>query len=714
VTLILGVILVQILSGSTWWLAARSGHRVSLYEVLGMGLAVGTFSSVIASMFLAQTPLAGVAWALPAVATLPCAWLLRRTGRLDWSGMTIPSSQSWAALISLGAGFMAVAANWGRVPLDAPTTKSFADLYFFEAISRGLAEFGPTQSILMDGGALRYHWFTYAWSGELSQISQAAPFFVLTRVLPLVTLLGVTLIAVSWAGRISKARWVPLLSGLLIVIGGYSGALYGSILNFDSPSQSFTTMWLLAFAIAFLFAIRVGRGLLLPAVAIGLLASALVGGKVSHALVAVGGMLAVTLVLLIQRDTRWRRAIVVMCVAGASMLITYVVVLSGVAVNRNLTEDIAVKASTWQGLDPFVGRVGVALGTIALLLAILTRVAGMAWPRVKGCSIKPDWWFALGGLMVGVAAMLLLSEGVNELWFVLAASAPAAVLSAQGVGSAAHWLRDQYPDLVTRRRASLLLIAVPASLICLALSRNWTQHQSLLNWLAPISVWILVPITALLVAWLAFDRGHLLRTFVVLTICALPLSSILTRPATLWTSQRTITTEAGVVIPASSIQVGGALVAGGVDGAFTEFDTASSSAPAPATSPNAADIYASQRSAAAWIESNTSKDAVLATTDPLSALVPALTGRQMFIAGNRYQVGLGAEENIGTVWARSEASLALGLGPDPGALAMLCSAGGEWIWVAGAASPTWQGSADLVYSNEQVSILRLRQGACSA
>jgi hypothetical protein len=91
-----------------------------------------------------------------------------------------------------------------------------------------------------------------------------------------------------------------------------------------------------------------------------------------------------------------------------------------------------------------------------------------------------------------------------------------------------------------------------------------------------------------------------------------------------------------------------------------------------------------------------------------------LTGRQMFIAGNRYQVGLGAEENIDTVWARSEASLALGAGPDPGALAMLCSAGGEWIWVAGAASPTWQGSADLVYSNDQVSILRLRQGACSA
>lgn len=277
----------------------RSGQRVSSFEVLGMGLALGTFTSMMCSMLLAQTALASLGWVLPALATIPCAWAFRRTGRLDMSRVMVPASQSWAVLVTCATGIVAVALNWGRVPLNAPTTKSFADLYFFEAIARGLAEFGPSQSILMDGGALRYHWFTYAWSGELSQISQAEPFLVLTRVLPIVTLIGVTLLAVAWAGRISMIRWVPMLAGLLIVIGGYSGALYGSILNFDSPSQSFTTMWLLAFATAFLLAIRLRGGLLLPSVAIALLASALTGGKVSHALVAVGGIALVALVLLV-------------------------------------------------------------------------------------------------------------------------------------------------------------------------------------------------------------------------------------------------------------------------------------------------------------------------------------------------------------------------------------------------------------------------------
>ncbi len=715
---IVGVILVQMMTGSVWWLAARTGPRISGYEVLGMGLALGTFASMISSMLLAQTSIASVGWLIPTAVTVPCVLFFRRSDRFDLSRVMVPRAQSWAVLITLITGFIAVAVNWSRVPLNAPTTTSFADLYFFEAISRGLAEFGPSQSILMDGGALRYHWFTYAWSGELSQISQAEPFLVLTRVLPLVTLLGVTLLAASWAGNISKIRWVPLLAGLLIVVGGYSGALYGSILNFDSPSQSFTTMWLLAFAMAFLLAIRAKGNSLTTSVVLALLASALTGGKISHAMVAVGGVVLVTLVLIVRRDPLWRRSLMLSLVSGVSMLITYIIVLAGVAVNRNLTEEIAVKASTWQGLDPIAGRLGVALGTIALLAAILARVAGMLWPRASARPIINDWWFALGGLVVGVAAMLALSEGVNELWFILAASAPAAVLSARGVGTAASWLTHSYPQLASRRRASLLLVAVPGSLACLGLSRNWSEHQALLNWLSPISIWVLIPVTSVLVAWLAFGRGHLIRTCAVLTICALPLSSILTRPATLWTSQRTITTEAGVITPTSGSGVSGSGVSASASSiGDTEQPPESMPALSDQTTPTTTsdtDIYAAQRAAAEWVEAHTSADAVIATTDPLSALVPALTGRQMFIAGNRYQEWLGAEENIDTVRARSEASIALAAGPEPRALSLLCSAGGRWVWNAGGVSAKWQAAADVVYSNDQVSILKLRPGACPA
>jgi len=668
---------------------------VSIFEVLGMGLALGTFISMISSMVLAQTSADPFAWAIPAMVTIPVLWWLRRAGRLDWSKVDVPRREVWATALTLVVGAAAVIVNWPLVPLDAPTSKSFADLSFFEAISRGLAEFGPRQSILMQGGSLRYHWFTYAWSGELSQISHAEPFVVLTRVLPFVALLGVTLLAVSWAGRLSTVRWVPLLAGLLVVAGGYAGGLYGSILNFGSPSQSFTTMWLMAFGIAFLMAVRERRGLVLNLIIIVLLASAVTGGKISHALVAAGSAALLTAVLIARRDASWVRASIALCAAGVSMLLTYALVLSGVAVDRNLTEAVAVRASTWQGLDPFVGRLGIALGTLALLAAILARVTGMVWPRSGRHPIPVDWWFALGGLAVGAAALVLFREGVNELWFILAASAPASVVSARGVGAAYGWLSRESRVPRQMRWASFAAIPLAASIVCLVLSRNWTQHQQLLNWLAPISLYVLVPVASLLVAWRVFDRRYPWRACAVLITCALPMTAILTRPAVLWTSQRTITTESGAVSPVS--------VAG----------TPAASTPQPG-SPSAANLYSAQRAAAEWIDSHTTADAVIATTDPVSAIVPALTGRETFIAGNLYQVGLGDEGDIETVRSRSAASVAFSDGPDSRALQLFCSAGGSVIWVAGTPALSWQGTADVVYANDLVSLLQLRPGFCTS
>ena len=552
----------------------------------------------------------------------------------------------------------------------------------------------------MEGGALRYHWFTYAWSGELAQIAHAEPFLVLTRVLPVVSLVGVSLLAISWAARLTHVRWVPLLSGLLVVSGGYSGALYGTILNFDSPSQSFTTMWLLAFAIAYLTAVQGCRYWLVSLITTAALAAALTGGKVSHAVVAVGGVVLITTVLIVRRDSRWRRAVVVTGVTGVSMLITYALVLYGVAVNRNLTEAVAVKASTWQGLDPFVGQLGILLGTLALLAAIGARLAGMMWSRKRGERLPLDWWFALGGITLGIVAIVMLREGINELWFILAASAPASVISARGVGLGAAWLHEHQAHRTTLHRAAPVLIAVPASVVCLVLSLNWPQHQSILNWLSPVSIWVLTPLISIPVAMFAFRRGQIIRACVALTICALPLTSILTRPETLWTSQRKVTTEIGAITPDGS-------------GHKNESIGSTLSRAQPVVMAGA-QAFSAQRDAATWVDSNVPRNAVLATTNPVSALVPALTGRQMFVAGNTYQVGLGAASDIDTVFARSAASLAFTAGPDRHALDLLCSAGGRWIWATSTVSPSWNGLADVVFLNDQVSILKLRPEACSA
>ena len=129
--IILGVILIQMLSGAMWWLIIRSGQRVSVYEVVGIGLALGTFASMLMAMILAGTPLASVAWALPAVGTGALVWLPVRSRRLDLTRITVPRAQSWAVVVTCFSGLLILSVNWVRIPLTAPTTSSFSDLYFF-------------------------------------------------------------------------------------------------------------------------------------------------------------------------------------------------------------------------------------------------------------------------------------------------------------------------------------------------------------------------------------------------------------------------------------------------------------------------------------------------------------------------------------------------------------------------------------------------------
>ncbi len=690
------IVAVQAATGAALWALVRRRGPVSVFELLGVGIALGTFASMLTGVMLVSTPLDGVGWLIPTFVAVPALAWARARGHLADLRIRGNGAETAAVLVGLVTGLALVAVNWSRVPLSAPTTKSFADLYFFEALSRGLAEFGPSQSILMSGGSLRYHWFTYAWAGDLAQDAGTAPFVVLTRILPLVTLIGVTAIVAAWAARLSHVRWVPTLAVLLIVAGGYAGALYGSILNFDSPSQAMTTMWLLGFAVVFLAYVR--TDLSWPALlAIAAFAAACTGGKISHALVAAGGAGLVVLVGLLARSTWWRRALVATVVAGASMAFVYVVVLSGVAVDRNLTETVAVKASTWQGLDPIAGRLGIGLGTAALVLAILARLGGLGWLLGRRASrLKPDVIFATGGVLVGLAAMLALRDGVNELWFILAASAPAAVLSADGIGSALKRVRrSESNGPLNRPLLWSVVIAIPASVACLALSRNWSTNQALLNWLSPLSVWLLVPLGALIVVAVFSRTRRSMVNVIALSIAGLAVASIATRPAAVWTASRAITTEAGTVQP-----VGGGL--------------SETALPSPILSSLDATTevrYAWRREAAEWIAAATPEDAIVATGDPISALVPALTGRQMYLAGQLYQAGLGRAGELDDVGSRAVNSRQFAATPTPQAARPLCDAGVDYVWLDGQLPGI---SPDAVaFSNEGVTILNLAALGCA-
>jgi hypothetical protein len=391
--------------------------------------------------------------------------------------------------------------------------------------------------------------------------------------------------------------------------------------------------------------------------------------------VAVGAVGLLTLVGLVTRAALWRRCAVALAVVALAVVATYLVVLSGVAIEQNIADDLAVKASTWQGLDPVAGPVGVVLGTAALLLAVLARLAGLGWLLATPDGRRlPDTWLAAGGVGVGVLAMLVLRQGINDLWFVLAASAPAAVLSAVGIAAAlARVARLERAGPLHRSLPWAVAVAVPPTLACLALSWTWPQGRAVLNWLAPLSVWLLAPATAVVVVAV---RGRGPRPALVaaaLTVAALTLTSVATRVSSAWTTSRPVTTETGSVQP----QPDGTVVA--------------------------AVSYPDAVAAADWLAEQTG--ALVATSDPTSSWVPALSGRTMFLAGERYQLGLGPADEADIVLTRSAQSRAFADDPSRATAEPLCAAGVDYAWLEPAAGPV--PDTMVAFRTDTVRIVRL-------
>lgn len=674
-----GVILLQVLAGVVIWLVLLGRYLRSLLLTLGIGIALGTFLSMISSVLLHGSALDSLAWALPCALAVILAALNWSRFLTSLKALTYSRSEAAGLGITLATAGVLLLVSWVRTPLSVIAAGGSVDMYFFEAISKGIANFGPAESILMSGGSLRYHWFTYAWAGELSTTAGLGDFVAIARFLPAVTLIAVALLAVGWAASMKlgghrSPAWVPALAGLIVTLGGYTGALYGVILNFDSPSQSMSTIWLLALAVIFTTYLlsqetslsRGGQGAFLTMIAVFTVAT--MGGKASTSIVAIAGIGFTAIIGCISRSYWAKRAIMAGLISITLGVITYLLVLSGVSINDNLTDAISVRASTWQQLDPVIGRWAPVLGTLALLLAVFARLGGLAWLGVnRRTRTSPEALFSIGAVAVGVIALIVLRGGINDLWFLLAASAPAAVVSAYGVGQASKRLTR--PLLI-----AAVIIAIAASLVSLVLSMNWEFDQSSLKdsafafpgvlfWSAAVMPWLIIALLALITLRLR-EKDLPFRAVVLsataMTVIALTLTSLLTRPAVVWTQSRQTVTGVGVITPAPASDV----------------LATNSSGESP--------VYIQRADASVWLKDNTAESDLIATSAPSLTNIPALTGRKMYLAGSAYQLGLGNAAEADTVLTRSTLSTALATSEWPTASAQMCAAGVDWFWIEGA------------------------------
>jgi hypothetical protein len=694
--LLLIVVGVQAMTGGYWWRLLQSHRSLTAIELVGMGLAIGTAGAMLSGVLLFPVHLGAWAWAAPSLAAL-IVWvirLLRGVRTKPDAGVTAPAL---VALITGGVlGIVSFVVNVASYPLTwtGIWNRYHPDMLFFEALSNSMSTFGPGESIFMAGADIRYHWFTYAWSGQVAAVNGAESFVALTRVLPLVAILGTVCIAIAWSVRLSRVPWVPTLAAALLISGGYVGATYGTILNFDSPSQSLSTVWLMGLSLA-LMAILNRRTSLTLLIVIAAFVCALAGGKISSAIVVAGGFGLVIIVGLVRRRW-WRyRALWAGAISVCVLAITYLLVDAGSAEAGGLQLfQLLDKASSVQDLNPVDTSRGILAGTIILIIAMVPRCAGLLWLIAAPSS---RWHrttiFGVGLAIVGVLTVLLISGGLNDTWFALAASAPLSVLSAVGVGRGVQAIAPSSKVLPRPVIWVALIVGLGLSVVVASLWSTSTGAPAPLRWAGPI-IGLLGAVVGGLV--LANSRG-LLGTFRVRVLAL------------------TLVILVAMAIPARALGVG---VAGFAPQpqvslttlTFTPFGPFIESIDRALLS----EISSDQIAAANWLRSNSATDQLVATNITFSALVPALSDRQMLIAGLQHQAPYGRPDQMQLLLDREANSWAFIDSPTAQTLAPLCADGVDWVWVDNArtSARTWEPFATVTFATPDTTILRINPSAC--
>jgi hypothetical protein len=693
------VIGLQALAGTVLWryVDPRAGAVMSL----GMGLALGFAMSTLTGLAVAVVGWGTWGWAIPAVIA-GVLWTARR--RRVQSGTSARESLDRPVVVALVGGGLLALGTLGYTLRNYPLSwvgewsGYHPDTAFFEALATSLARLGPLDSIFIPGGEIRYHWFAYAWAGQVSEAAGAAPFVVMTRVLPLVVAVAGILLTAAWARRLSAVGWVPTVAAALLVIGGHLGVLYGGVLPQDSPSQAMSAVWLLALSIALVTLIerRAAAGTWVLLAVIAVLAFATMGGKVSAGMPAVAGAVLLGIIALARR-TPWRReAVIAAIVVLLASVAAFVVIIAGSDGGGGLGLASTIdKSSSQQGLNPLEGSVGVLAGTAMVLLGVAARWAGLGWlVWTREWRWRPETILGVGFAGSSLAAIALLS-GFNEIWFAAASSAPLAVLTAVGAGEAGRRITGDVAGS-TRR---LLVAAVVGALAVNGLvwglwltgasgGNVWTPT---LRWAGPMAgILLSAVIGALIARWLAPRTGW--DAWIAGTVVVLVLATVPGRLLGVGTGQ------IGVLQPGFRgewFTVAQEIVSGN-DRSYVE------------------SWSDDQMKAAAWLRENAEPGDLLATNLTFSPFVAAVTRLPTYVSGIRYQAPYGRPGLTPILLEHDAQVFAFLTEPSAATVAPLCKAGVRWLWVDPRVSPgvelgPW---AEPVVTGADAAVLRLDPAAC--
>lgn len=524
------VVALQVCTGATMWRLFRPKQICTMPELIGMGLALGSFVSLLSSQTLRVTPLNEVAWALPTIffailigiprvrsrlassqieKTAPFTYLVITIATLIaltywwwWLWPVVPAPSAlyllitvrtrqdqqtklttvWKTLTKLSVPLLALL-PFGMVAL-AIWLREFNltwwifsnDQVFSESLSTSLTVWGPNENIQLAGEPVNYHWFSLAWAGMTTQAGGIGPWVVMTKVLPICSLFGATCLMWTCTKAISKSRLAPTISLIVLVLAsnpfGFIPTRY-----FHSPTFFFSLIWLLGFTLILIEGInsRISGGEFL----LGLMMAASLGGKVSSGAIAFSGFtLCLVASLVFIRDRRLTRFLLTSAIwLVIAFLVTYLLVYRSQTIGTGSTlswgfAEIGVHSGIAHADSLMILRIVAWLGVIAAITpAVAPIIILFLLPSTRR---RAELYYFVGAIFSGLVFVSVFNNGgASQFYFFFAGFVVASI----GIGWALGEGWDQLRTRVTKKQIAIAIILGVGVSVLSSLLWKWTPSR---------------------------------------------------------------------------------------------------------------------------------------------------------------------------------------------------------------------------------------------
>jgi hypothetical protein len=458
-------------SGGQLWTIISKKHNLSTFEFIGMGLAFGSLSASFLQIALRTTALGSIAWVLVGI-FIPIGMKIdsnrnfHNSKILNFQLEGPPLALKLSDLLAVTA--FALAALWwwiypfaitltissicARLYLQKKSKSTFQililsffllapayvwctnlrerndlwkitshDQVFSESLAWSLNSFGRSESPFLVGTEVNYHWLALHWAGLLTQASNGASWISITRLIPILSYLGIFCLLITLSSKFGKRTLNIFATAIpFLFLSNTFGLDLGRYIV--SPSFQFTCIWMLATLIILLTYFEDYS--LLKLASIGLMSFASFGGKLMNGFVVLGGL---AIVLLFQfKNHRFRNSknlLIVFLVLVFSTAAAYAYFFRSNAIANTNTLKIGIEIGGAVGIVRPDSRFLIQLFAAVIFNLMITLPMILAATYIYQIRKEKDTGIILlvGSIVVGIlATTLTVHEGVSQLYFLLA------------------------------------------------------------------------------------------------------------------------------------------------------------------------------------------------------------------------------------------------------------------------------------------------------